>query len=133
MSGYIIIKDKHKEKIVVGSDAICQLLIRQCAEKLLQAYPTHPWYVKMSSDKGLIYIYNMLVSIEYGFVLKTAQVQNDPELKCVVRAGGEILERAFLSRTNKPQEMAKKLDLQGMTTLRNNDKKNAIKRLIRNG
>ena len=75
-------------------------LAKRCADKLNQQYPGHPWAVHINSEQlgGVLEIKNFAVSFRYGYVLKLERVYQDPSLKCVVRAGGEILERAGMIR-----------------------------------
>lgn len=127
----IIIKGKDPEKFVTGSQAMAELLIHSCCEVLSKAYPHNIWHVGMSSDMSVIRIRCLNVDGQYGYILHTTDVQSDPDFKCVMRAGGEILERAFISRDNtKELKIADKFDLQGVTNRRLIDKNNSIKRLI---
>lgn len=126
MSGQIIIKDKEPDKITTGSDALTLNLLKDCAAKLQETYPEHLWVVR-SPDKSVVIIFNYLISTEYGYVLHTKRVQNDPELKCVVKAGGELLERAYMSREFTPEDFAKEIDLQGVDIRRKHDYNNSIK------
>lgn len=75
-------------------------LAAQIGEKLNKHYPGHLWAVKVDSERsgGIVTIQNFAVSFKYGYVLKLSRVQSDPDLKCVLLAGGEILERAKMKR-----------------------------------
>lgn len=70
------------------------------AEKLNAHYPGHLWAVKVDSERsgGIVIIQNYAVSFKYGYILKLARLYFDPDLKCVIKAGGEILERAKMKR-----------------------------------
>lgn len=78
------------------------------ANKLNQHYPGHMWAVNVNSVEtaGVVNIFNFAVSSKYGYVLHLSTVQNDPTLKCVVKAGGEILERASFARGQAKGEFA---------------------------
>jgi len=74
------------------------LLLTECATVLQKHYPDHYWSVTMPSDKSVIQVRCLNVSSKLGIVIHTKTAQNDPDKKCVVRAGGELLERAGLVR-----------------------------------
>ena len=81
-------------------------LAGRAAELLCQHYPGHPWAVFVDSEQsgGVMYIYNWGVSFSYGYVLHLSTVYADPSLRCVIRAGGEILERAHLPRGHRERD-----------------------------
>jgi hypothetical protein len=72
----------------------------RAAEQLNKHYPGHLWAVHIDSEDGggMVYIRNLAFSSRYGYRLKLSRVQSDPDLLCVMRAGGEILERAKVKR-----------------------------------
>lgn len=67
--------------------------------RLMQFYPGHFWAVNADIAHGVINIFNMHISTTHGYVLivhdwlKERVVADD-----VIRAGGEILERAGMRR-----------------------------------
>jgi hypothetical protein len=126
----IIIKGELPGKLSVGSKAQAQLLVQQCAEKLHEHYPHHMWSVCTSDDWSCVFVKCLNVSQLYGVTLHTTKVQNDPDLKCVVRAGGEILERGFLNRGKGSGVDANKLDLMGVA--KNQIKNSDLPHTIRN-
>lgn len=71
-------------------------MAKRVGEKLHKEYPGHLWSVRVF--EGACIIKNQYVSSNYGYVLYTSTIDADPNLKCVMRAGGEILERAALAR-----------------------------------
>lgn len=73
-----------------------EILAKNAADLLNKHYPNHLWAVFVDSEGGILVIKNFSVSYRYGYVLHIAKL--DPELKRVVRAGGEILERARMKR-----------------------------------
>lgn len=81
-------------------DGLDVVLAKNAAELLNKHYPNHIWAVHVNSTKtgGIMVIKNLLVSATHGYVLHLTNVNNDPTLKSVIKAGGEILERAGLVR-----------------------------------
>jgi len=79
---------------------------------LQKHYPGYPWAVNVNSGEtaGVVNIFNWAISSRYGYVLHLTTVQNDPTLKCVVLAGGEILERGKLLRGEAQGEFAEQID-----------------------
>ncbi len=75
-------------------------LCGRAADKLNDHYPGHLWAVHLNSDKtgGVLVIRNLAHSTRYGYVLHLDKLHEDPDLKKVMRAGGEILERANQKR-----------------------------------
>ena len=87
-------------------------LAKKIADKLHEHYPGHLWCVNVNSmpTGGVCNIYNMAVSSLYGYVLHLTTILNDPTLKCVIRAGGEILERGNMMRGKAKGEFAEHVD-----------------------
>lgn len=73
---------------------------KMIAEKLHEHYPGHLWAVRANSAKlgGVVEIKNMAITNVEGYLLLLSEVYADPSMKCIVRAGGELLERAGLKR-----------------------------------
>ena len=78
------------------------------AEKLHETYPNHLWAVTVQD--GAIIVKNMAISGQYGFVLHLTDVYADPTLKCAIKAGGELLERAHMRRGKWTGECAEVLE-----------------------
>lgn len=97
---------------VSGSLAI---LTKRYGEALEKKYPGWLWTINPDEDGGVIYIYSLRLSGEYGFVLKTGEVENDAHEKAAIRAGGEILERYGIRRGKYDRELlrGKITDLRG--------------------
>jgi hypothetical protein len=80
-------------------------LAARITNKLEKHYPGYLWGVLFDEDGGVVNIINETVqsplatNLKYGYVLHMRTIHMDPDLKCVMRAGGEILERARLDRT----------------------------------
>jgi len=74
------------------------VLAKNAADLLEKHYPGYLWAVHVDSEGGVMNVKNHRISYKYGFRLMLKDVYQDPGLKCVVRAGGEMLERARLAR-----------------------------------
>ena len=80
-------------------------IAQDIAEKLNKHYPGHMWGVNADVNNGITTIQAVELSTEYGYLLHLADL--DIDLKCVVRAGGEILERFRVKRgAHKESEIA---------------------------
>jgi hypothetical protein len=66
--------------------------------KLTEHYPGHAWAVNVDSKGGVVNVKNYLIHSLWGFRLLLKDVYADPDLKCVMRAGGEFLEHFRLKR-----------------------------------
>lgn len=66
---------------------------------LQKHYPvfSNGWRVTINQSGGAVQVTNELLSGRMGFVLHTMQI--DPEMKSVMRAGGELLERYRMARS----------------------------------
>lgn len=85
-------------------------MAKDIAESLHTHYPGHLWAVTVRGGVAVIKALN--ISSLYGYILKLAHIQHDAGTrhKEVMRAGGEILERAKIKRGeyqagNKPTEV----------------------------
>ena len=74
------------------------ILAKDAADLLYKKYPGYLWAVHVNSKGGMLNIFCPNVSVRYGYTIRLKEVYADPTLKCVMRAGGEILERAKLRR-----------------------------------
>lgn len=81
-----------------GISASGMMLVKRTAEALNKHYPGHLWAVNINEDGGVITVMNLALSGSWGFLLKLKTVQEDPDLRSVMRAGGELLERYRLRR-----------------------------------
>ena len=82
-------------------------LVARIFKKLHSCYPGHRWEVDYNSELsgGVVHIVNpalnaalSLTNKEWGYTLHLTTLYTDPDLKCVMRAGGELLERMHLAR-----------------------------------
>lgn len=66
---------------------------KMIADHLDKHYPGYLWAVNASWKNGIVTIASLRLSGKYGYTLHYKSFENDPELRAVTRAGGEILER----------------------------------------
>ena len=87
-------------------------LSKQIADKLNKHYPGHLWAVNVNSgeSQGIANIFNFAISKRYGYVLHLTTLQQDPKMACVIKAGGEILERADFIRGEARGDYAKHVE-----------------------
>lgn len=73
-------------------------MAKDIAETLHAQYPGHAWAVAVKG--GVAVIKDLYISSLWGYVLKYAAIKDDAGVrrKTVIRAGGEILERAHQPR-----------------------------------
>ena len=79
------------------------VLAKNIADMICKKYPIekgHKWGVHVDGNGGVLHIYNLNLSMKWGYTLKLAEIVNDPDFKKCVTAAGEILER-FDVRRNK--------------------------------
>lgn len=68
-------------------------IAKRAAEVLMRHYPGYLWAVNADSETGMVDIRCINLSGQYGYRTYMKLVQDDPEMREVKRAGGEILER----------------------------------------
>lgn len=75
-----------------------EILAKRASELLNSHYPGYLWAVNVNSEKtgGCMFIKNFSISYRYGYTLHITKLDN--KLNKVVKAGGEILERARMIR-----------------------------------
>lgn len=73
-------------------------MAKDIADTLFEKYPGYMWGVSVKSGVAVIKCLN--VSSLYGYILKYADIKDDAgyRKKEVLKAGGEILERAGMKR-----------------------------------
>jgi len=95
----IMIKDdRNSETLFDPQTNLDNMMLVDCANTLQKHYPDHYWSVGLSSNKSVVTVIALNIAPNIGMVLHTRNVQNDPDKRCVVIAGGELLERARLRR-----------------------------------
>ncbi len=73
-------------------------IARRMAETLHTHYPDHLWGVSADVEAGIATVTNLRLSGKWGFIIKLSTLVHDVNLKSVVRAGGELLERYKMRR-----------------------------------
>lgn len=82
-----------------AGDALDFAMSKTIAEALHLKYPGHLWAVRVRGDQGICTIHNLMLSAEYGYLLKLDKnfSVSDLEWRAVMGAG-EILERFKVMR-----------------------------------
>ena len=90
-------------------------LAKRCGEALEKRYPGWWWTINPDQVGGVIYIYSLRLSGEWGYTIKIADIQDDPQAKEAIIAGGEILERFNIRRGKYKRGLlkGKMVDLRG--------------------
>lgn len=73
-------------------------LAKNVADTLNKHYPGHLWGVNVDEKGGVVQVFNLALSGRWGFVIKITDLAGADDLRKVMRAGGEILERYRLHR-----------------------------------
>jgi len=103
----------------VPTHKLADLDLTNRAQKVLSDnFPGYTWVVGLNDEDlgGVMSIMNLEVNEcilgcpNWGYVLKLSRVYSDPDLKCVMRAGGAILESANISRNFNKDEIVKHID-----------------------
>lgn len=89
-------------------EAANHMMSRAVADMLLRLYPDHMWLVNSDIRGGIINIFNPRVSTRKGYtIIVDDWLQENVVGDKVMRAGGEILERANMRRGRfNPEEYA---------------------------
>jgi hypothetical protein len=74
------------------------VMAKDVGDTLFEKYPGHLWAIEVRS--GVVIVKCLNISSQWGFILKYKDVKDDAGFrkKEVIRAGGELLERAGLKR-----------------------------------
>jgi len=75
-----------------------QAIAKEIAECLNTHYPGHAWGVQADVEQGVVKVFNLRLSGQWGFLLHIDDLQQDPSMRITIKAGGELLERYNLSR-----------------------------------
>lgn len=73
-------------------------LAKQVSDILMAEYPGHPWMVWASYFQGIVQVWNAALSTVTGFTLHTRGRKENVSRHIVIKAGGELLERAGIKR-----------------------------------
>lgn len=94
------LRDKHAEPDgfvskpnQIQARASTVLLCKDIGDKLEKLYPGWLWCVNADERGGVINIFSMKLSMQYGYIIHIDKIQNDPSRAMAMKAGGEILER----------------------------------------
>lgn len=88
------------------------------ANTLHQAYPGHAWAAKADIWAGTVAIYNFHLSGKWGFLMKLSDLVGDVNMKKVIAAGGELLERYRMSRGRFNQDQYESLETDAVGNFR---------------
>lgn len=88
----------HSPAELLGISGSLAILTKDTADKLEKHYPGWLWTINPDENAGMMYIYALRLSGEFGYKLKIGDIQDDETRKFALRAGGEILERYGLKR-----------------------------------
>lgn len=80
------------------ANASALILMKGVCKTLNKHYPGYNWDVNIDVRGGVVDIKNLDISYRDGYREYLAVVQMDTKLKCIIKAGGEILERANAKR-----------------------------------
>ena len=85
-------------------------MCKEIGESVCAAYPGYTWHIRI--DGGLLIIKNMSISATASMVRKFSDIAHDAgaRKRDVVRAAGEFLEAAHLSRVRSEQVLATQLE-----------------------
>lgn len=73
-------------------------LAKRIGEHLDLTYPGHFFMVKVDSRNGVAQISFPLMPQGFYYVVHLSRLNADPGMKCITKAGGELLERFFIPR-----------------------------------
>jgi len=92
------------------------VLAARILKKLEDCYPGHGWKVLQDEDGGMVNIvcstvqHPLMSNSLYAYRLYIDRFATDPDMNCVMRAGGEILERANMHRRQWDGEFPKHVE-----------------------
>lgn len=106
------------------------ILVKNIADYLERHYPGWLWAVRPNEHGGVVTIYSLRLSGKWGYLLHLKTVQQDPRMDCVIRAGGEVLERFKMRRGPYDYQrwQAAQRTINGMVAFDISDKSNAVQR-----
>jgi hypothetical protein len=122
-----------------ASDLQCSaslvLLVKRMADLLERHYPGWMWCVQPDERGGVVNLFSLRLSGEWGYRFRIMDIQGDPKV-CdpkIVRAGGEILERFRVPRGTYKYSDWKQApkDIAGLARADISDKKASVRRLQR--
>ena len=78
---------------LMGISASLAILVKDTADKLERLYPGWLWTLNPDENAGMLYLYSLRLSGEFGYKFRIGEIENDEKRKFAMRAGGELLER----------------------------------------
>jgi hypothetical protein len=81
--------DNHASLVILAKDGMAMLN---------KHFPDHMWAIQINERGHVLNVFNHALHDQWGYVLRTVEVEHDPTRKCFLRAGGEILERFGMPR-----------------------------------
>lgn len=99
MTGTLILNDFDQLGIPAADAALAVAMYT----KLEEHYPGHNWRTSADHKQGIAsvhlqYLDRLGKNARYGVLIKIGRLNSDPDLRSVVKAGGELLERFGLRR-----------------------------------
>lgn len=118
---------------LLGINGSLAIIVKESADILEKEFPGWLWTINPDQDAGVLYIYSLRLSGSWGYTIKIADIQDDPQYKEALMAGGEILERFGCKRGpyDRDQLLGKVRDLTGGFIPDNTDKTSAEQKRIR--
>jgi len=74
-----------------------EVVVKRAGAALEEKYPGWWWCINPDETAGVVYIYALRLSGEWGYTIKIADMQERPR-RLAIAAGGEILERYNIRR-----------------------------------
>jgi hypothetical protein len=89
-------------------EACDEVMAKNVAEDLHAHYPGHMWAVHVDSEGGVVNIFNLRISGQWGMRLfyRDLALYDSEAKRKVLMAGGELLERAKMVRGRATGELA---------------------------
>jgi len=97
----------HDPAELLGISGSLANLTKDTADKLEKNFPGWLWCIDPDENAGMMYIFSLRLSGEYGYKLKIKDIQDDETRKFAIMAGGEILERYGIRRGKYKRELLK--------------------------
>ena len=120
MKDILSLEKAHKDYVsrpseLLGISASLAIIVKDTADKLEKLYPGWLWTLNPDEFAGMLYLYSLRLSGEYGYKMKIGDIENDETRGFAMRAGGELLERFGCPRKAfKPRYLADKIqDVRG--------------------
>ncbi len=79
-------------------------LAKKIGEHLERKYPNHYFRVDVDSPQGIAKISHPLMPVRYAYVVRLAELNGDPGMRAITKAGGELLERFNQPRGRRDRE-----------------------------